>query len=206
MSRARRGCLVGLASFGVLFAWACIREEEHILTPHPRGMVLRVEAPRVYTPFNNRIRVRPADGGEPALVIEVAAFGGRRPRTIHVTYPEGAVRQLESGSRVEPAPPLDFDGDGTPDEILCGRDDGYGWVKVISGATGSTLFADDDPLEYESHERAFSLGDLDGDGYGELALVHPRMDRSAYDLFELHMFMKVKSWVTVVSGSELAKR
>ena len=45
---------------------------------------------------------------------------------------------------------------------------------------------------------------LDGDGFSELALLHPRMDRD-YDFENVwDVLFGAKSWVTVISGSRLA--
>ncbi|MEQ1735607.1 MAG: hypothetical protein ABL886_04295, partial [Rhodoglobus sp.] len=70
---------------------------------------------------------------------------------------------------------------------------------------GSVLFEDADPIEYEPQRRAFPLGDVDGDGCAELALVHPRGDRSGYDLELWDRLLGAKSWVTIVSGREATR-
>jgi hypothetical protein len=67
------------------------------------------------------------------------------------------------------------------------------------------LLEDSDPLEYESDDRVRVLGDLDGDGFAEIALVHPRMDRSRYDFELWDALFGAKSWVTVVSGSRIKR-
>ena len=67
------------------------------------------------------------------------------------------------------------------------------------------LFEDQDPLEYQCDDRAFVLGDLDGDGFSEVALVHPRSDRSTYDLELWDLLFGAKSWISVVSGSRIAR-
>jgi hypothetical protein len=72
-------------------------------------------------------------------------------------------------------------------------------VTVNSGATGAELFVHVDPREYEYEVGAFPLGDLDGDGCAEIALSHPRFDRSDYDWPE-DCLWEARSWITVVSG------
>jgi len=67
------------------------------------------------------------------------------------------------------------------------------------------LFEDTDPLEYECDARAFALGDLDGDGFSELALVHPPEDRSTYDVELWDRLFGAKSWISVVSGARVAR-
>ena len=114
---------------------------------------------------------------------------------------------------------FDFDGDGMADQVMAGRrfNPGarpdpatgrfldHGTVQVRSGRDGRVLFENRDPLEYESDARAFPLGDLDGDGCAELALVHPRMDRSRYDLELVDRLFGAKSWVTIVSGAQATR-
>ena len=97
----------------------------------------------------------------------------------------------------------DFDGDGTADILETGSGLEYGSIRIRSGADGRVLFEDVDDLEYESTDRAVPLGDLDGDGRSELALIHPRMDRSNYDLELWDLLFGAKSWVTIVSGARL---
>ena len=80
-----------------------------------------------------------------------------------------------------------------------------GVVQVRSGRDGRVLFEDADPLEYESEDRAVPLDDLDGDGCSELALLHPRMDRSDYDWEPFDLVFGAKSWITVVSGARATR-
>jgi hypothetical protein len=47
------------------------------------------------------------------------------------------------------------------------------------------------------------LGDLDGDGLGELAITYPRVDRGQCT-HPADMLLGVHSWVLVVWGSRLA--
>jgi len=216
---------IGLA-FLAGFVRVFVLNQDHLFAPTPEGMVLRFEVREVESPLD-RITVRPSWTGEAAFTISLPATRSHAAEALRRTYPDGlewtpAASEAGAGdSAVEPEPgPIrlwperelvfDFDGDGVEDRVLTVPEVDYGWVKVASGADGSILYENYDPLYYESDERAFPLGDLDGDGYGELALVHPRMDRSKFDFLDphafAHAFMDVKSWVTVVSGSELAPR
>ena len=187
----------------------------HRRPPHPHGMVFRITVREVVSPFD-RIVVEPAADSRSAIVVRtplVVAF----PATVtEYNYPTGRIawskrfarstRVLPRGegpSSPAPTPVFDFDGDGTPDSIRVGEGHEYGLVEVISGASGAVLFGDCDPLEYENPARAFPLGDLDGDGFSELALVHPRRDRSEYDLDEPGDWLfGARSWITVISGAD----
>jgi hypothetical protein len=108
-------------------------------------------------------------------------------------------------SLVKPESPLacDLDGDGIADLVETGTTAEYGVSRVRSGADGRVLFENVDDLEYESSDRAVCLGDLDGDGRSEIALIHPRMDRSRYDFELWDLLFGAKSWITVVSGGRL---
>jgi len=77
----------------------------------------------------------------------------------------------------------DLDGDGTPDLIVSGTDD---WLHIFSGATlGATagvwssadataaMHASDDFSNDWGPGNLVSLGDLDGDGYGEVLIGQP---------------------------------
>lgn len=98
---------------------------------------------------------------------------------------------------------IDLDGDGTDDAL---SELPYGTTTITSGRDGTTLFVDRDPLEYESHQRARLLGDLDGDGHGDFALLHPRSDRSKYDIELLDRIYGAKSWITLISGAKACGR
>jgi hypothetical protein len=172
--------------------------------PHPDGMVLRVELGEVTNPIA-RVTVEPAPGGRPALWIRDPYAGASSRELLEVDYPSGEVRAVEAweaaGVDVNRAlPTLDLDGDGVADELYV--EDAL--VEVRSGATGATLLRDRDPFEYAHPGRAFPLGDLDGDGFDELALVHPRQDRS-YDFHPGDALFDATTSVTVVSGARLAR-
>ncbi|QDU83159.1 FG-GAP repeat protein [Planctomycetes bacterium Pla163] len=181
--------------------------DRHRLEPRPDGVVLIVEVPES-RPLS-AYHVAPAPSGTSFVATLPSNDLTRANEVFTIDYPSGNVRRGSApGGSAPPRDanrPLDLDGDGVADVILAGASSGleYGLVRVISGADGSVLFEDRDLLEYERDDRAFSLGDLDGDGFGELALVYPRLAR-VYDaehvldaLFETH------GWIAVVSGSRL---
>jgi hypothetical protein len=188
----------------------------HRRTPAPPGLVFQLEARVVNTPWDC-IRVFPLAREGPAVAVVDA---GSRPNSATVQiyrYPSGLLVERLEGERAadliaelaadaQPNSVLfDFDGDGILDRLEV-RDRGiFGHMRVLSGHDSSVLFEDQDTLEYECDERAFALGDLDGDGFGELALVHPRMDRSTYDLELWDMLLGAKSWISIVSGSRVAR-
>jgi hypothetical protein len=72
---------------------------------------------------------------------------------------------------------------------------------VSSGAEGRGIWSSREPLEYETSKRLTPLGGLDGDDRSELAVLHPRMDRSAYDLDPLDALFGVHSWLSIASGA-----
>jgi len=168
--------------------------------PRPDGSVFVVEVEPVLSPLDI-YRVEPLPGEVRGIL--VVGPHSTNQRRWAFTYPAGAkLHPPTEALFLEPQQELalDLDGDGVADTIhqeVLDQD----FIEVRSGADGSLLYRQEDPLEYETAMRAFSLGDLDGDGYGELGLVHPRMNRS-YDL-SWDILLGAKSWVSVVSGAEL---
>lgn len=124
--------------------------------------------------------------------------------TLSFEYPSGRRRSLgEQGAQPLVAKlPFDFDADGVEDEVTSSLAEGrsVSRVEVLSGATGAVLFRDDDPHLYTQVLRGFPLGDLDGDGFAELALLHPRCDRSGFDMVLGDDLLGARSWLSVVSG------
>lgn len=192
--------VLALTAIGSLYASANSGRRR---APTPDGMVFRVKQPEDPHVFD-RFIVDVASVDPPSIVV----VESRKPGGVSTKYgyPSGevlAVTRLTSVFSPGPSPRFDFDGDGTVDEIECERS---GLVRVVSGAGGAVLFEQRDELEYEDYDRAFALGDLDSDGCSELALVHPRQDRSDYDFVIWDGLLGVNSWVTVVSGARARGR
>lgn len=181
-------------------------------------MVFRVEA-REVTHLFDRIEVHAVDHGGPAVAVfepdvtrypaKLSIYGYPDGRTIDVLSGEDAVHEetaIAASASKRTSAPFDFDGDGVADSIQQAIvDTKLGYVRIESGRDGHALLEDSDPLEYESDDRVRVLGDLDGDGFAEIALVHPRMDRSRYDFELWDALFGAKSWVTVVSGSRIKR-
>ena len=193
----------------------------HRRTPSPRGSVFQLVTREAGSAFDC-LRVRPIDRDGPAVAV-IDPWAHRTgawssvPSVAIYRYPSGEllarvdgeaaarlVDELDARSDAA-AEHFDFDGDGAQDRIEIDGDRVYGRVRVLSGRNRRVLFEDDDPLEYECDTRAFALGDLDGDGFGELALVHLRSDRSTYDFELWDRLLGAKSWISIVSGSRIAR-
>lgn len=171
------------------------------------GEVFVTELSAALTGFD-QFTVFALDRADPAIT--VVDEGGTRQlgEVVVLRYPSGTVLERRLATHAyefrDHAPPdvrraaaADFDGDGVADRIASPAS---GHSIVESGRDGSVLFESLDATVYESNERLTLLGDLDGDGCSELAVEHPRIDRSRYD-FELQdLLFGVESWLTVVSG------
>lgn len=203
------GCtLAGLAvaGFGFLLVESSFA---HRTRPHPDGLVFQVETGEVFTPLDRpTIRRSTADPG--AIVVETKGAGRREGSRRVYRYPSGEPIPDPEGSLVRAdalvSSPLDLDGDGTQDLIRIGeRPDHHGIVQVVSGRNGKVLFEDRDELEYETNDRLYPLGDIDGDGCSEMALLHPRADRSAYDFELFDAVLGAKSWISILSGARVKR-
>jgi hypothetical protein len=167
-------------------------------------MVFRVEA-REGGGIFDQFLVQVGSVDPPSIAVLIREDRGEGWVRTTYEYPSGKLldsRHVASIDRA-PAPRFDFDGDATDDSAQWWPG---GRVRVVSGANGAVLFEDSDELEYEDPARIFALGDLDRDGFGELALVHPRNDRSDYDFVLWDGLLGVNSWVTVVSGKRALDR
>ena len=217
----------GVGAFAALsvasvFAFLTLDWWDHRLAPRPTGAVLRVELPEEQFFFGGPFfRVAALDRDGPAIAVlwggrYVSASAAPEPYTLLVVrYPSGEVlertvgpsrKQLDefaAGSSTTAARRFDFDGDGVEDRAKCGNR-GRAWVE--SGATGVIFWAQREELEYENWERLTPLGDLDGDGCSELAVIHPRQDRSKYDFELFDAVFGATSWLTVVSGARATRR
>lgn len=198
---AGSGALLGLLAFG---CWSL--RPDHLKLPRPRGLVARIELPEAMTPYGNA-SVRALPTQPPRLRVSWRVDDPLKSLAYlcaEYEYPSGrrlgAPVETWELQRPQALASFDFDGDGTPDELHCDLSAGTHRVEVRSGATGRGLFVHEDPREYEYEVGAFPLGDLDGDGCAELALQHPRMDRSDYDIEPFDAVLGARSWITVVSG------
>jgi hypothetical protein len=202
--------LVGCSGVGLVLCsvpLAVVVFDPYRWRPSPDGMVLRVPIGEV--PFPQRhIALVPAPGGRPAFrIYSLLSEAQAQVRTvIEVDYPSGEAREIDPLEATEDLtePRLDLDGDGVPDEVRIGPELFEKTLEVVSGASGAVLFRDRDRFEYAYKERGFPLGDLDGDGYGELGLVHPREKRT-YDCDPGDALFGVHGWVTVISGARLER-
>ncbi|MBK7875485.1 MAG: hypothetical protein IPJ77_07000 [Planctomycetes bacterium] len=214
--------LLAMLAFGVL---AVATTSGHRAAPTTSGAVCRIEAREVFDPWD-RFEVFPRAGARPGFAVfardlQVSDLDGREVRSIPASftvhaYPSGRVLESFAGADAErevraererivsDRPALDLDGDGRQDVVEPGVDPRRGLVRLLTAPGGRVLLEDDDDIEYETMDRVIALGDLDGDGKGECAVLHPRSDRSAYD-FELgDLVFGAKSWISIVSGSRLA--
>ncbi len=216
----------GVSAFGALtitafLAMATSEWWNHRVPPWPTGAVLRAELPEERFRFvGPDFRIAALERSGPAIAIHWDAgqpgtsFAHVRETLLIVSYPSGELleciesptrEQLEEFRTVRAAAArslFDFDGDGTPDAAKCDGD--RAWVE--SGAGGALLWQQTDQLEYENNERLTPLRDLDGDGCCELAVLHPRQDRSDYDWEPFDLVFGVRSWLTVVSGAKATRR
>jgi hypothetical protein len=172
--------------------------------PSPDGMVLRVALGEVLHPMDG-LSLALADPGRAAFRVRRISPGRELTETFEVEYPSGRTVAVGADENFENAsfPALDLDGDGTEDRVVLGEGVDAGLVRIVAGASGATLFEYVDESEYFYGRTAFALGDLDGDGYGELALLHPRRNRNAYDMQPADVIPGIRSYVTVISGSRL---
>ena len=194
--RHRLGCFVAIA-LGSFAVWLGSFDDRR-WAPSPDGMELRIEFRETRSPFDT-VQIMPAPNGQLAFLVRSRGPELDSYVVDEVLYPSGELRRIASPDIGRFAEPFDLDGDGVADEVSVNGET----VLVRSGMDGRELFRQQDHLEYETRVRAFPLGDLDGDGFGELAVFHPRSDRSDYDWNVADMLFGVTSWITVVSGSNM---
>lgn len=210
-----------LLSVGVVLAFLTKDWWDHRIAPWPKGAVLRVELPEHHLAWLGpmfQVAVLERDG--PAIAVHwdaegpESSFAHVRETLLIVRYPSGELlERIESPTSEQLAEfsaartlaattPFDFDGDGASDLVRC--DGARACVEDSSG--GLPLWQQSDNLEYEHRERLTRLRDLDGDGCSELAVLHPRGDRSNYDFEPFDALLGAKSWLTVVSGAKATRR
>lgn len=208
-----------LLSIGVVLAFLTREWWDHRIAPWPKGAVLRVELPGdLFLGPSFKVAALERDG--PAIAIHRSAghpktsYAHVRETLLIVRYPSGELlERIESPTAEQlaeftaartlaAATPFDFDGDGAAE--ITRYDDDLAWVERSSG--GFPLWQQSDDLVYEIKERLTPLRDLDGDGCSELAVLHPRHDRSVYDFEPIDALLGSVSWLTVVSGAKATRR
>jgi hypothetical protein len=210
-----------LLSVGVVLAFLTKDWWDHRIAPWPKGAVLRVELPKALLSFGPAFHVAQIERDGPALAIyreggDPGTSLAHEPAILCVfAWPSGELLErverpwseqlagFELARTSSAATGFDFDGDGTTDSSHWAVG-GRAWIA--SGASGAPSWEHTDPLEYEDPERLVPLGDLDGDGCSELAVLHPRRDRSEYDWELFDLIFGAKSWLTVVSGAKATRR
>ena len=214
------GCAAALLVFVVIPAIGVIGAlptwTEHRRTPNPRGLVLQLELRESASPLE-RWEFLPIERDGPAIAIVDHGASEFPKSLIVVRHPSGEILQLvepatdadfdaaRAARWTKSASAFDFDGDGIGDQVGTGGDARYGSGLVLSGVDDRELWSDEDPLEYESNDRLTPLGDLDGDGCAELAVWHPRFDRSDYDTELVDAIVGAKSWLSIVSGARATR-
>lgn len=152
-------------------------------TPRPDGMIARYVMPEHEHPLNGCVFfMAPSDPS----TLEVTIGRTKHRIALPVTAPVG-----------DPSP-FDFNGDGVEDRIELDMGIRSGTVRVIDGDNGNELFRHRERSVPMLSAAAYALPDLDGDGASELAVYHPREDRSVYDFEMVDRLIDVTSWVTVV--------
>lgn len=200
-----------VAALSIASALVLVRSSGYHSRPNPLGRVLSIRiGDDLCSPITDRIHVSLVQRA-PAIVQVLdrdrtsSPIGRHTPRlgdpAQWIEFPSGQRVRVDSRAT---SPPLlfDFDADGVEDrvtsEIIAGGR--VNRSEVLSGSTGAVLYRYDDPQEYGQRSRAFPLGDLDGDGHAELALLHPRCDRSTYDTVPTDTLFGARSWLSVISG------
>jgi hypothetical protein len=220
LGRAQKALVWGIAALvvAILAVLSCNDWWRHRLTPKPEGLVVQFELREDQALFSRFVFLAVDRNGPAVAILENCESPHPlspkvRPTITFVRYPSGEV--LEQW--VEPSEALrqellnsrpastgfDFDCDGVEDATEWNID---GWVRVRSGVDGRELWSNHDLLEYESKDRLTPLGDLDGDGFAEIAVLHPRQDRSTYDWQLFDRAFGAKSWLSIVSGSRVSRR
>ncbi len=190
--RPERVMWIAVACFALLvLAWFLSMP----VSPAPPGAAMQIELPELEVPYD-RFEVHAYSLNPPVLAIVHSAdtWNGIAPRLFR--FPDAHEISWNKPARLASAGTFDFNEDGTPD--LLDLDNQH--VRVRSGSSSYVLYAYADDSAWGQVDRAFPLPDLDGDGSSELALIHPRIDRSGFDFVLQDALFGVRSWVTIVRG------
>lgn len=175
--------LLGFAGFVIESEVHRARSTGYHAVPEPVGMLARFELREAGMFDGFFVRVR---GGAPCA-IDVGQLGSPVTRIEYGVHPGGVDER-----------PFDFDGDGVEDAVTTEGVGTHSVVAVSSGATGELLFEHRESGASYVPVRGRPLPDLDGDGRSELAVYHPRLDRSVHGESFCDRWIDVRSWITIV--------
>ena len=191
------GCLLPIVILAV-FLFSRLGDS-YRRVPQPPGLQLQVELPPNH--FLRLPKIEPIPERPGCFAFHLPNYSTKTWATRIYSYPGGELLE-NSESDVPPpktaAPPTDFDGDGTPDRFGNTSDDTNIVLLIGSEPDGAELFRFAEPRTAGGSSEIFPLGDLDQDGFGEVAIYHWR-SASSDDHFWRDLFHMPKSWISIVS-------